>query len=226
MPSFRVNTSRPEFNRFDAIGTDSAELHFIGHVGLAASAGSQDVTGVSALDMGPPLHGHSSANHMKCDVVGSAQLTDDEVQKIRTFIDRHSNEHELFLQLSTTQILRMAPQMYCVLPHTSPIHEDDGRYTRTRFSCVGFVLEAYKSARITLLNLDELPLIDMTVIAAAYPPTRLIERGQISADDLGLAGDGPWPVLLCGFLFHSLNRDANVIRQEPYAPTISDRHFH
>ncbi len=226
MPSFRVNTSTQEFNRFDAVGADHAESDFICHVGLTVAAGSQDVTSVAVLDMGPPLHGHNSANHMKCDVIGSAQLTDDEVQKIRTFIDRHANEHALFLQLAATQILRMAPQMYCVLPHTSPIYEDDGRYTRTRFSCVGFVLEAYKGARINLLNLDELPLIDMTIIAAAYPQTRLIQRGLISAEDLGLGGEGPWPVLLCGYLFHALNRDIDVIRQEAYAPRIEDRHFH
>lgn len=226
MASFRVNTSTQEINRFDVVGADSSEADFICHVGLAAAAGSQDVTSVAVLDMGPPMHGHSFENHMKCDVTGSAELTDDEVQKIRTFVDRHASEHELFSQLGATQILKIAPQMYCVLPHTSPIYEDDGRYTRTRFSCVGFVLEAYRGARIKLLNLDELPLIDMKNIAAAYPQTRLIQRGLISAEDLGLVGEGPWPVLLCGYLFHALDRDSGVIRQEAYAPSMDDGHFH
>ena len=176
--------------------------------------------------MGPPLHGHGTAGHVRGDVVGSAALTDDEVQKIKAFVDRHANEHLLFSQFSTSQLIEAAPQMYCVLPHASPLQENDGRYARTRFSCAGFVLEAYKRARIKLLDLNGVPTVDMAIIAAAYPQIRFIESGRISAEALGLGGNGPWPVLLCGYLFHALNREADVIRQEAYTPDIMDRDFH
>jgi len=227
VPSYRVNELTLSLDRFEVVGQDGAESGFIGHVGLAASKDSQDVASIAVLDMGPPLHGHGSDHHIRGDVIGSAVLTDDEAQKIRTFVDRHANEHLLFSQLSVGHLLKLAPQMYCLLPHTSPLYEDNGRYARTRFSCAGFVLEAYKTARIKLLNLDGMPLVDMAVVATAYPiHTRLIERGTINAEDLGLGGDGPWPVLLCGYLFHSLNRESDVMRNEAYAPSITDRHFH
>jgi hypothetical protein len=158
--------------------------------------------------------------------VGSASLTVDEVQKIKTFVDRHANEHLVFLEFSTSQLIRSAPQMYCIHPHALPLYEDDGRYTRMRFSCAGFVFEAYKKARIKLLDSKDLPVVDIAVIRLAYPgQVRLMEDGKISAEALGLQGSGPWPVLLCGYLFHALNRGDDVIRHEPYTPCIADRYF-
>lgn len=226
VPSYRVTETTLSLSRFEVVGQDSGESGFIGHAGLAESAGSQDAARIPVLDMGPPLHGHGTARHVRGDVVGGAALTDDEVQKIKTFVDRHANEHSLFSHFSMRQLIEASPQMYCVLPHTSPHYEDDGRYARTRFSCAGFVLEAYKKARIKLLDVNGLPMVDLAIIAAAYPQTRLIERGIIGAEDLGLGSDGPWPVLLCGYLFHALDREADVIRQEAYTPDIVDRYFH
>ena len=225
MPSYRVANSTLSLSLFEVIGQDSAESGFIGHAGLAASAGSQNAAKLPVLDMGPPLHGHGVPRHLTANVVGSAVLTDDEVRKIKTFVDRHANEHLVFSQLSRSELIQAAPQMYCVHPHASPLRENDGRYTRTRFSCAGFVFEAYNKARIKLLDLNDLPMVDESVLALAYPETRLIESGRISAAALGLGGSGPWPVLLCGYLFHSLNRDADIIRQEPYNPDKTDRYF-
>ncbi len=125
-----------------------------------------------------------------------------------------------------SQLIKAAPQMYCVHPHASPFYEDDGRYARMRFSCAGFVFEAYKKARIELLDSNDLPMVDIAVIRLAYPGhVRLMEAGKISPEALGLEGSGPWPVLLCGYLFHALNRNADVIRHEPYAPSFVDRYF-
>lgn len=226
MPSYRVSATKLALSRFDVVGEDGAESGFIGHVGLAEVAGPHDRAEVRILDMGPPLHAIGTSGQVRGDAVGSASLTDDEMRKIATFVDRHANEHLLFSQLSGRQLLKMAPTMYCILPHASPLHEDDGRYTRTRFSCAGFVLEAYRRARIRLLDLNGLPLVDMAIIAAAYPrQTQLLKRGLIRAEDLGLAGDGPWPVLLCGYLFHALNRAEDVLRREVYSPDRMDRHF-
>jgi hypothetical protein len=226
VPSYRVAGSTLSVSRFDVVGQDGAESGFIGHAGLADSAGSQSAARIPVLDMGPPLHGHGNAGYVRGDVVGSAALTHDEVQKIKTFVDRHANEHLLFSQFSTSQLIQAAPQMYCVLPHASPVYEVDGRYARMRFSCAGFVLEAYKKARIELLDLNGLPVVDMAIIAAAYPQTRFIQSRMISAEALGLGGTGPWPVLLCGYLFHALDREAGVIRLKAYTPDIMDRYFH
>ncbi len=226
MPSYRVTGSTLSLSIFDVVGKDGDESGFIDHTGLAESAGSQDAAKIPVLDMGPPLHGQGGSGHVRATVVGSATLTDDEVQKIKTFVDRHANEHLVFLQFNTSQVIRAAPQMYCVHPHACPLYEDDGRYTRMRFSCAGFVFEAYRKARIELLDSNNLPMVDIAVIRLAYPgPVGLMEGGRISREALGLEGSGPWPVLLCGYLFHALNRGANIIRHEPYAPSISDRYF-
>lgn len=225
MPCYRVSGTTLSLNLLDVVGQDGAETGFIGHAGLAKSSGSQDAANVPVFDMGPPLHGNEIAGGVRVDVVGSAVLTDDEARKIKTFVDRHANEHAIFSQFNLGQLMRAAPQMYCVHPHVSPLFEDDGRYVRMRFSCAGFVLEAYKRARIQLLDVDGLPMADMAIIAAAYPQTQFIESGRISAEALGLGGDGPWPVLLCGYLFQALNRQADVIRRAIYKPDIMDRYF-
>ena len=226
MPSYRVAGSTLSLSIFDVVGQDGDESGFIGHSGLAESAGSQNAAKISVLDMGPPLHGQGGPSHVVANVVGSATLTDDEVQKIKTFVNRHANEHLVFRHFSPRQLIEAAQQMYCVYPHASPFREDDGRYARMRFSCAGFALEAYKKARIKLLDSSDLPMVDIEVIELAYPgPARLMERDTISREALGLGGCGPWPVLLCGYLFHALNRDADVIRNEPYAPSIADRYF-
>ena len=97
MPSYRVATGSISLGLFDVVGEDGREPAFIGHTGLANSAGSQNAANVPVLDMGPPLHGRGTPGHIRADVVGSAVLTDDDVQKIKTFIDRHANEHNSFL---------------------------------------------------------------------------------------------------------------------------------
>jgi hypothetical protein len=226
LPSYRVAAESLSLAIYDVVGQDGGEPAFIGHTGLAKSAGSQTPSKIPVLDMGPPLHGQDDPGHIKANVVGSAALTDDEVQKIRTFIDRHVNEHLVFQQFKPLQLMATVPKMYCVYPHAEPFYENDGRYSRMRFSCAGFVLEAYKKARINLLDPNSLPLVDIAVIRLGYPTqVRLMDNRTVSREDLGLAGDGPWPVLLCGYLFHALNRDGDAIRRDPYVPNIADRRF-
>ena len=41
----------------------------------------------------------------------------------------------------------------------------------------------------------------------------------------GLSGDGPWPVVLPGYIFHAMNRSAAEIRSQPYLPTAGDEYF-
>lgn len=226
MPSFRIEGSSVSPSVFDVVGTDGDEPCFIAHAGLAESAFSCEVHAVPVFDMGPPLRGRGRAVAIRADAIGSAELDVDELHKIRVFIDLHAGEHASLMQLSPRDILHRAPEMYCIFPHAEECREDDGRYARTRFSCAGFALEAYKSAGIMLLYADALPAVSMDVLRSAYPEhIRRLESGRIAPDSLGLTGAGPWPVLLCGYLFHSLARSAGEIREQPYSPTIEDRFF-
>ncbi len=226
MPSLRVTEATISLAIFDVVGKDGTQPRFVGHAGLVPRSGSHQKASVPILDMAPPLHGTSFPSRIRADVVGGAFLNDDEVHKIKAFVDRHEGEHMAFQLLSTRQVLIRAPQMYAIHPHASPLTESDGRYTRTRFSCAGFVFEAYKKARIVLVDLDSLPLVNRSTIELGYPQhMRLIESGRINGEDLGLRGDGPWPILLCGYLFHALNRDAETIRRQMYTPSLINQLF-
>lgn len=108
MPSFRVAAENLLLAMFDVVGKDGGEATFIGHIGLVKSSGLHTPTKVSVLDMGPPLHGERNPNHIRADIVGSATLTDDEVQRIRTFIDRHTGEHLSFSQLRPRELIARA----------------------------------------------------------------------------------------------------------------------
>lgn len=227
MPSYRVTDPTLPLEAFDVIGQDGEGAGFIGHVGLSELAGSYSAAKIPIFDMGPPLHGQGNVGSISAHAIGSSSLTDDEAQKIKVFIDRHSGEHQQFSVMSRRQLIESSPRMYCILPHATPATEEDGRYARMRFSCAGFVLEAYKKARIQIVNLDALPPVEIEDIRLAYPRLlTLIESFGVSLEDLGLVGDGPWPVLLCGYLFHSFNRPAEDIRRESYSPSIEDRFFH
>ncbi len=225
MPSYRTDPAPVSLGLYDVVGADGNHVGFICHAGLAESAGTHDVRDVAVLDMGPPLRAEGRGGRLHASAVGSAELTDDELRKIKTFVDRHANEHQPLSQLGGSRLRKSAPQMYCICPHSVPLYEDDGRYARMRFSCAGFVFEAYKAARILLLDTKALPVVDMAAITTAYPPARLIERGKVSGESLGLEGNGPWPVLFCGYLFHALGRNANLIRQQPYTPNADDQYF-
>lgn len=224
LPSYRADTPTISLQHFDIVGQDSKEAGLVAHAGLARSAGAQPAAQIPVIDMGPPLH--AEGGNVRANVVGSAILTDDEVQKIRTFIDRHALEHLVFAKLGRRQTIKLAPQMYCIYPHASPYREDDGRYARTRFSCAGFIFEAYKNARIGLLNIGALPSVEVSEIRSAYHDQMgLLEGEGVALDALGLEGVGPWQVMFCGYLFHALNREAGVIRNDPFAPGLPDRYF-
>lgn len=226
MPSYRVNESTISLNIYDIVGQDGNSHNFIVHTGLAESTGSHAAEqNIPVIDMSPPLREGNDLSDVS--VVGSAFLTDDEERKIKKFIDTHASEHEAFQQLRRKEFFKSIPQMYCVFPHAEKIKEKDGRYTRMRFSCVGFVFEAYKYAKIVLLvDTNDLPSLNMELIGQAYPrQLQMMESNHVKKEDLGLTGDGPWSVMLCGYLFHALNRTSNDIRTEPYTPHLEDQSF-
>jgi hypothetical protein len=226
MPSYRVTGASVSHSKYDVVGENRERPQFIAHVGLAAYEAVSQANAVAIIDMGPPLHVAGELHSIAAHAVGSAELTDDELQKMRTFIDQHAGEHASLKQLSNIEVLRRAPEMYCICPHAEPFCEEDGRYVRMRFGCAGFALEAYRYARVRLLDLDSLPAVDIDLLRTAYPAqVRLMEDGRLSADSLGLSGSGPWPVLLCGYLFHALSRSAGAIRESPYAPIAGDQFF-
>jgi hypothetical protein len=226
MPASRVVTDEVTLAAYDVVAKDGVTPTFIAHVGLAQSGGTQPAVNLAIYDMSPPLHGPDYATTINVTAFGVAELNNDEIQKIRTFLDLQSSEHEVIRQLSSADVLRHIREIYTIYPHATPATQDDGRYSRMRFSCAGFVFEAYSAARIKLLDPSQLPYIDLRTINDAYPnETRLIGRGLVRHEDLGLGGDGPWPVLLCGYLLNSLCRAAVAVRADVYSVSAGDECF-
>ena len=216
MTSFRVTSQTLHPNQYNILGECDTD-DFVRHVAIAAEGWSHNRMSFPVVHMGPPLN---RGGAMRADAVGTVVLTVDELEVIKRFAQLHISEH------GSTKFCRTnSHQFYCIHPHASPFSESDGRYVRTRFSCVGFVYECYKQAGIQLLDVTNQPVVDLDRIRNCYPVfSRLLDITK-SRNLMGLTGDGPWPVMLCGYLFHSLARGDDEIRSTPYCPQASDAHF-
>ena len=167
------------------------------------------------VDMKPPLITPETAEPSPVDVVGTASLSADDASIINTFICEQSEEYES----QKTAWLKQ----YHVHPH---FIRGNGEMSARRYSCAGFVFEAYLDVGLTLVDVSSLPEVELDSLKLAYPDElhplldNLKQRSKT-----GLSGDGPWPVLLPGYLFHSLNREPDEIRHTPYQPKRGDECF-
>lgn len=209
MASQRAVAPQVRVDTFDLVGSDGNVHGFVQHAGIAAQAGIFPRDAVDAIDMAPPLR---MPGQMPVDVTGSASLSDDDVRIIQDFIDRHALEHEIVRHLRPTEIIRRAAEMYTILPHAAPLKESNGKSPRTRFSCGGFALEAYRRAGVRLVDPETLPRVTLDDLKVAYPAFRKRLENPDFRSSMGLGGEGPWPILLCGYLFHALNRDTSLLR--------------
>lgn len=225
MPSQRLANDRTKVSRFDVIGADSDAGSFVGHAGLAASDADEAEQGdsIAVYHMKPPLDDKKS---ISIHVLGSASLTDDESKMIELFCTEHFSEHK-------AQDIR-GLKGYIVQPHAADLKEADGTTVCRRFSCAGYVVDAYRDAGIDMLDTDpaNLPQVNMATLDRAYPfvprlrnNPQLLHRSGSSLDELGVSGQGPWPIVLPGYLFHALDRDAVAIRTNPYSPVEDDKEF-
>lgn len=220
MPTHRVSATSLLLEQFDVIG-EEIRLGFVGHVGLAAENGEQTRESVTVREMGPPIR----TGLMIANARGRAELSDGERRKIKDFVDRHTGEHASFQQLPPSLRIKHLHAYYCIYPHSAPFDEEDGRYARTRFSCSGFVFEAYKGAEIHLVDEASLPPIDLDTLKESYPDFGRRLDDDVFRDSMGLTGTGSWRVLMCGYLFWALSRDAMQIRKTPYSPRVGDWNF-
>ena len=110
---------------------------------------------------------------------------------------------------------------YCIDPPFREVPDSvTGRVINCQYSCVGFVMRCYEvGAGIILLNYDPsvLPPADLDVLRDIYGEIldRLL-RSPAASNRVGLGGDGPWRIVLPGYVFHALNRQVNDIRDTPH----------
>lgn len=217
MPARRLDNQRAELRLFDVVGCDAeSEPNFIRHVALSEVHCDDAVVDVElpVIHMGPPLA--RTARGVAVQTIGSAWLTVDEQEQIRVYAD------ELFMELKAEKVRRI--QQYVILPH---FVERSEQIPCRRYSCAGFAIEAYRSAGIHLIvsDAEQLPPIDLPVLERAYPDQSGRLRDEALRKHFGLIGDGPWRVVLAGYVMNSLDRSADEIRKVPYQPSIGDGYF-
>lgn len=216
MPAARLTATPIGVGRFDIMGFDAAAPdHVIGHVGLAVNSVGAFSAGqtIGVVHMQPPMA--AGGHPLEPQACGSVPCTVDETQRINLFVDEQIAEHE-------AEGLRW--RGYIVRPHAKSEQEADGTTVYRRFSCAGFVVEAYRATELDVVVTDEdlLPQFSLDVIERAYPFVRGHARARAF---FGLQGDGPWPVLMPGHILHALDRTTEDIRRSPYQPREGDEFF-
>jgi hypothetical protein len=214
MPAFDLSTTPHSTLRYDVIGqTRFTEDRFVTHVALSDSdiSSLRHGANVSVTHMGPPLEGAWMSAH----ALGSVPLTNEERHEIEAWI--HETEDEYYLTAKSPI------QQYWIHPPWKDRRDPNtGVRRHRRYSCAGFALDAHRQVGIDLLDIQDsnLPPVGIEQIEKAYPniPRSLLCR-------FGLTGDGPWRVVLAGYVLHALDRSTNSIRSQPYTPQPGDEYF-
>lgn len=208
---------------YDPLGQDSETApYFIRHIGLSLRAFEfkvGEVLHASLIEMVPPLSVPNEADlesqeSVAIDILANMDLTASEISRIKMFIDELVDE---YLAASTTSHMQ-----YTILPHFRDRNSDD---SVRRYSCVGFVVEAYRDTDVELIDLPRLPDVELGLLVLAYPDQESHLRHPRLRAFCGLNGDGPWPVLMPGYVFHALNRPPQTWRQTPYVAQSGDERF-
>jgi hypothetical protein len=220
MPAWRLNGMVVKVQKYDVASMDSESVpQFVGHVGLSNDGPKElgkdkEAPCLSMVHMMPPLRDnrHLWAIH----AVGTANLSEGQVLQIKILCQRQQQEYE-------AQKVRGKAQ-YVIRPH---VKAPDGEHPFHRYSCAGFVIEAYRWAGIELITLSDaaLPKVSLATLKLAY---RFYEKeldDPALRAEYGLEGAEPWPVVLAGHVMNALNRSASDVRRAPYQPSDGDEFF-
>lgn len=199
-----------EVTRLDVVGRRRGDSGIVDHVGLAAEDLQLDAGGlVRTYHMGPPL-GIEPPAQFQATVHGSLSLSRDEQEGIDEWL---------------AEIAPLASQCsYVALPAARIRRDEDSeQIIGWDFSCAGFVAAAYQAgADITLIEQDELPLLDMATAHRIWGGGLPLAVFKRIAPRIGLTGAGPWPVLVPSHILHALAKDRAGL---PYQPAMDDIAF-
>ena len=217
MPAFDLADRRATLRRFDVVGEHSKiSPRFVQHVALLNSD-DREVScddAVRVVHMGPPFE---SDEPRSANVAGTVPLTNDEINTIRTWIAKKEDEYEPG-RVGTYRQYIIAP------PWKDVLDSNTGAVRYRQYSCAGFVLDAHIQVDVSLLMIEEeaLPEVGLRTLEVAYPV--LIQNPNLLRR-FGLQGNGPWRVVLAGYLLHALDRSEDEIRAEPYVAQSGDEFF-
>lgn len=217
MPIRESPYSNGEGSPFDLLAFNNSDAsYFIRHIGLRGPEDETDSakSPPSMYHMSPPIM-LEEIEDLEPDHSFFADLEISHIRKLETFIASHK------LQVDAA---KRRPRggtdwdEYIVLPHWQR-SGDDGPTFR-RYSCAGFVFEAYKWAEITLVKADELPDVDYHIVSPIYLRGKSKESTKRIRSEYGLSGEGPWKILLPGYIVHSFLRDSPSIISGPLMANI------
>ena len=219
MPAFDLSQGSQTLARYDVVGMYSDYLpRFIRHVSLfdgdAATVSMYEE--VKVAHMGPPL---GTGCNLPVHAVGGVSLTNDEIKQIEARIEEMKDEYEA-----------EGPdrkQQYIIDPPWKDERDPNTGVRRyRRFSCAGFVLDAHLQVDIELLDLDKsvLPEVDKETLQLAYADVDVARKGA-DLERYGVGGEGPWRIVLAGYVLHALDRPSELIRREPYQAQSGDELF-
>ncbi len=204
--------------KFAIVGTYADNRPFVRHSALLRTEDSiGEERAVTVHHMGPPI---GESNQCQCHVMAQIGLINEEIEAIEDWIASVTTQY--------CEKIVLPFQQYVIVPHMDWVISEEGRPQRQRFSCVGYVIEAYRSAEVDLLNLACLPDAHQSDATEAYPHlVRIANTPELSKrlgftgfETLGLHGDGPWKIPLPGYLFHSTARyQINSPRPSSFVPT-------
>lgn len=204
MTALRLGSSNAP--RHAVVGSCNAAAVY--HVGLLAEASALLAGTASVHHMGPPVE---LPGEIESHVVGWLDdLTDDEREGLEDWLA------EVKTRVEAGGLRGFAA--YVAVP--SVVRDDTtGRSIVTRYSCAGFVAEAYREgAGVPLLVEDQaLPEVHRELLERVWG-AREVRLGS----RFGLGGAGPWRVLLPGYLLHAMRAGRAGF---PYTPSPTDAQF-
>lgn len=225
MPAKQLDPQQPtSIQSFDVVGVCGVTPGFVSHVGLARDE-MDDVTTESMLrliHMKPPLTFDEDGEKSRAHCIGGVMLSNDEQEKIRVFAERLFGE---YLEQGVSD-----RDQYTVIPRIDDGQGQDDMTIRRQFSCASFVIAAYSRARIEFIetSIATLPSVELKTLQQGWRRglVRLYEDPERRAADLNLVGNGPWPIVMPGYVLNALNRsDAEVRNGAPYRPQSGDEFF-
>lgn len=219
-------------NKYAIVGMYSdSNSRFVRHVALVRDAAELNAESrVEVFEVMPPIiagdltrrNAGAASDKRSFHLVADLALDDDEVASIETWlagVDKENRDHPTGMF-----------QQYHILPHAIWVYGENGRAERRRFSCVGFIVEAYESADIILIDSSDLPEVPVANLKLIYSDLFRIDDNPRcwkiyrykGRKDLGLEGEGPWRVMLPGYVFHATKRaNKENARPNPFKPDSS-----
>ncbi|TVP96691.1 MAG: hypothetical protein EA381_16875 [Planctomycetaceae bacterium] len=171
------------------------------------------------IEINPPLQRSADPPELPFQIVGTVELTATERLKLELFFDEVLDEYRS-LQTKSVDQYHIYPHFVDLAPPGTGAAE-----AARKFSCVGLVVEAYRVTGLYLVDTERLPPIGLDLLCDAYPGASTALRRDAFRAMFGLVGDGPWPVLMPGYVFHSMNRHPDDFRRTPYITSEGDEYF-